>query len=448
MILDVNLGENSYPIIIEKDSLSKAGDYIVPKLKGDKIGILTDENVDKYYGDVVLNSIASRGVEVFKIVIKPGEESKNINTALYVYEELLKHEFSRKDLLITLGGGVVGDLGGYCASTYLRGVDFYQIPTSLLAQIDSSVGGKVAIDLPYGKNLVGAFYQPKGVLIDENTLRTLEEKYFIDGMGEAIKYGAIFSEGFFSYLEEEAFTLKDVKEGKSMGKVIYDCCNFKRIVVEEDEKEQGRRALLNFGHTVGHSIEKVQAYKGYSHGEAVAIGMIVIAKAGESLGVTEKGTTVRLEKLIKKTGLPAIFPVEILDEVVKGISLDKKAQGKKVGMVGDGINDAPALAVADIGIAVGSGTDIAIESADIILMKPEISDVLRALSISRLTIKVVKENLFWAFIYNILAIPVAMGVLYLFGGPLLNPMIAGLAMGFSSVSVVLNALRLKYMTLK
>ena len=333
MILEVNLGENSYPIIIKKDSLKEAGKYIVPKLQGDKIAILTDENVDKYYGDILLNAVSEMGIEVFKILIKPGEESKNIDSALYVYQELLKHEFSRKDLLITLGGGVIGDLGGYCVSTYLRGVDFYQIPTSLLAQIDSSVGGKVAIDLPYGKNLVGAFYQPKGVLIDESTLKTLEEKYFIDGMAEAIKYGTIFSEEFFSYLEEEDFTLEGIKKGVSMAKVIYDCCNFKRVVVEEDEKEQGRRALLNFGHTIGHSIEKVQEYKGYSHGEAVAIGMRAIAKSGEALGITKSNTAERLEKLLKKAGLPTKFPVEIFDEVVKGIGLDKKAQGKNIKLI-------------------------------------------------------------------------------------------------------------------
>lgn len=333
MILKVDLGENSYPIIIERNGLKEAGKHIVPKLRGDKIIILTDENVDRYYGDIVLNSIRNEGIEAFKIVIKPGEESKNINIALDIYAFFLEHEVGRKDLLVTLGGGVVGDLGGYCASTYLRGIDFYQIPTSLLAQIDSSVGGKVAIDLPYGKNLVGAFYQPKGVLIDENTLKTLEEKYFIDGMAEAIKYGAIFSEEFFSYLESNEFSLDKVKSGLSMEKVIRDCCDFKRIVVEEDEKEVGRRALLNFGHTIGHAIEKVQNFKGYSHGEAVAIGMMVMAKVGEVEGITKKGTSSRLMSLIDVTGLPKAFPMDILDEVIKAVSLDKKAQGDKIKLI-------------------------------------------------------------------------------------------------------------------
>lgn len=333
MILKVDLGENSYPIIIERNGLKEAGKYIVPKLRGDKIIILTDENVDRYYGDIVLNSIRNEGIEAFKIVIKPGEESKNINIALDIYAFFLEHEVGRKDLLVTLGGGVVGDLGGYCASTYLRGIDFYQIPTSLLAQIDSSVGGKVAIDLPYGKNLVGAFYQPKGVLIDENTLKTLEEKYFIDGMAEAIKYGAIFSEEFFSYLESNEFSLDKVKSGLSMEKVIRDCCDFKRIVVEEDEKEVGRRALLNFGHTIGHAIEKVQNFKGYSHGEAVAIGMMVMAKVGEEESITKKGTSSRLMCLIDVTGLPKAFPMDILDEVIKAVSLDKKAQGDKIKLI-------------------------------------------------------------------------------------------------------------------
>jgi 3-dehydroquinate synthase len=191
----------------------------------------------------------------------------------------------------------------------------------------------VAIDLPYGKNLVGAFYQPKGVLIDESTLTTLEEKFFIDGMAEAIKYGAIFSEEFFSYLELENFKLESIRAGKSMEKVIFECCNFKRIVVEEDEHENGRRALLNFGHTVGHGIEKVEKFIGHSHGEAVAIGMCVIAKAGEAMGVTQAGVYARLKKLLEKTGLPTEFPVKIKDEVVQAMGYDKKAQGSSIKLI-------------------------------------------------------------------------------------------------------------------
>lgn len=333
MTLKVDLGEHSYDIIIEKGSLASAADRILPHLRGDKVAILTDRNVDRHFGDRVLKSFLDKGADAFKIVIEPGEASKCIDTALDIYRELLEHGFSRGDLLVTMGGGVIGDLGGYCAATYLRGVDFYQIPTSLLAQIDSSVGGKVAIDLPYGKNLVGAFYQPKGVLIDEDTLKTLEEKFFIDGMAEAIKYGAIFSEDFFAYLEEQAFTLDKVRKGTRMEKVLRDCCDFKRIVVEEDEKEQGRRALLNFGHTVGHAIEKVQAYKGFSHGEAVAVGMVAVARAGEALGLTEPGTAERILRLARITGLPTEFPLELEDEVVAAMGYDKKAQGKGIKII-------------------------------------------------------------------------------------------------------------------
>ena len=333
MTLKVDLGEHSYEINIEKGSLGRAADFVMPQLRGDMVAILTDRNVDRHYGELVLRSFQDRGVLAFKIVIEPGEASKSITSALDIYRELLEHGFGRKDLLVTMGGGVIGDLGGYCAATYLRGVDFFQIPTSLLAQIDSSIGGKVAIDLPYGKNLVGAFYQPKGVLIDEETLCTLEEKYFIDGMAEAVKYGAIFSEEFFTYLEEQSFTLEKVRAGASMEKVIHDCCDFKRIVVEEDEKEQGRRALLNFGHTVGHAIEKVQEYKGYSHGEAVAIGMCVISRAGEALGLTEAGTTERILRLVRATGLPEEFPLPLKEEVIDAMSLDKKAQGKGIKII-------------------------------------------------------------------------------------------------------------------
>lgn len=333
MILGVELGEKRYDIVIEKNSLSKAGVIIHPFLRGSKIALITDRNVDKYYGDLVLSSIRDEGIEIVKYVIEPGESSKNIDVAMDIYKFMLDNGMGRKDLLVALGGGVIGDLVGYCAATYLRGIDFFQIPTSLLAQIDSSIGGKVAIDLPYGKNLVGAFYQPKGVLIDESTLTTLEEKFFIDGMAEAIKYGAIFSEEFFSYLESESFDLESVKKGKSMEKVIFSCCNFKRLVVEEDEHENGRRALLNFGHTVGHGIEKVEKFTGHSHGEAVAIGMCLIAKAGEAMGITEAGVYDRLKELVEKTGLPSEFPVVIKEEVVNAMGYDKKAQGKSINLI-------------------------------------------------------------------------------------------------------------------
>lgn len=333
MILGVNLGEKYYDIVIEKNSLSKAGVIIQPFLRGSKIALVTDKNVDKYYGELVMSSIQKSGVEVVKYVVEPGEASKNIDVAMDIYKFMLEAGMGRKDMLVALGGGVIGDLVGYCAATYLRGIDFFQIPTSLLAQIDSSIGGKVAIDLPYGKNLVGAFYQPKGVLIDESTLTTLEEKFFIDGMAEAIKYGAIFSEEFFAYLESENFDLESVRNSKSMEKVIYECCNFKRIVVEEDEHENGKRALLNFGHTVGHGIEKVEKFVGHSHGEAVAIGMCVIAKAGEALGVTEAGVYDRLRVLVEKTGLPSKFPIDIKEAVVKAMGYDKKAQGSIINLI-------------------------------------------------------------------------------------------------------------------
>lgn len=333
MILTMDLGEKSYPIQIEKGCLSQAATTILPHLKGNKVAILTDTNVDGHYGDLVLHSFLEQGIQVFKIVLPPGESSKSIEMAMKVYNRLAEEGFSRKDLLITLGGGVIGDLGGYCAATWQRGVDFYQIPTSLLAQVDSSIGGKVAIDLPYGKNLVGAFHQPKGVLIDPDTLKTLEEKYFIDGMAEVIKYGAIFDAAFFQTLEEEAFTLEKVQHGQSMDQVLYQCCQFKKAVVEEDEREQGRRALLNFGHTLGHGLEKVQAYQGYSHGEAVAIGMCLIAAAGESLGWTASGTYERLLKLCKATGLPTVFPVALKEEVLLAMEADKKAQGSSIKLI-------------------------------------------------------------------------------------------------------------------
>ena len=277
MKLDVNLGINSYAIHIEKNSLKNLGERVSAVFKGEKIAIVTDENVNSFYGQKVETVLKEWGFTVEKFVLPAGEKTKTIERALILYNKMLGAGISRKDLVITLGGGVIGDLGGFVAATYLRGIDFIQVPTSLLAQIDSSVGGKVGVDLPAGKNLVGAFHQPKAVFIDSSTLNTLPTKFFIDGMGEAIKYGAIFDKELFELMKKNNYKKENI-ESLNMDELIEWCCFWKKTVVEEDEKEAGRRALLNFGHTFAHGIEKVEGYEGYTHGEAVAIGMCTSTK--------------------------------------------------------------------------------------------------------------------------------------------------------------------------
>ena len=326
----VDLGENSYNIDIEKGSINNVGKYIKETFNCEKVFIITDENVDKYYGDIVQKSLIDNNFKVFKMAIKPGEESKSFHSLEDIYNKLLDFKLTRKDLIITLGGGVVGDLGGFVASTFLRGVAFYQIPTSLLAQVDSSVGGKVAVDLERGKNLVGSFYQPKGVLIDPNVLNTLDEKFFKDGMGEVIKYGLIRDKNLFNLLK----SLKDREEVMShIEEIIFTCCNIKREIVERDEKDLGERMVLNFGHTLGHAIETFYGFKTYTHGECVGIGMYLISKLSYEKGIVPIDYSENIKSILTSYGLPYEAKLEDNEEIVNTIALDKKNMGSTLKII-------------------------------------------------------------------------------------------------------------------
>lgn len=329
MVLNVDLGERSYPIIIENGIIDNVSAEICKFYKGKKIFIVTDDNVNSHYGEVVTESLNESGFEVKLMSLKPGEESKNFNTLPQVYNELLDFNLTRSDLIIALGGGVIGDLTGFVASTYLRGVDFIQIPTSLLAQVDSSVGGKVAVDLKRGKNLVGSFYHPKCVLIDPNVLETLEERFLIDGMAEVIKYGCIKDSEFFEFLEKIENNQQLID---NMGIIIHKCCDIKREVVENDEKDLGERMLLNFGHTLGHAIEQYYNYSKYSHGEGVAIGMYVISKLSEEKCLTKQGTSERIKNILLKYKLPYDMDVKV-EDILEAINLDKKKLGKNLNVI-------------------------------------------------------------------------------------------------------------------
>ncbi|MDR5588819.1 3-dehydroquinate synthase [Clostridium aquiflavi] len=319
--LVVDLKEKSYSIIIKKGLINELSNEINKVYKGKKIFILTDENVNYHYGDKVKDSLINHGYDVKTMVLKPGEETKSFNTLPNIYNEFLDFKLTRSDLIITLGGGVIGDLGGFAASTFLRGIDFIQVPTSLLAQVDSSVGGKVAVDLDRGKNLVGSFYHPKVVLIDPDVLITLEDKFFKDGMAEVIKYGCIKDKEFFHKLKE--FKNKD-EVMDNIEDIIYICCNIKRIVVENDEKDKGERMLLNFGHTLGHAIEAYYNFNKYTHGEAVGIGMYKITKMSEEKDLTPKGISDEIRDILVQYSLPHDIDIENLDEILETISLDKK----------------------------------------------------------------------------------------------------------------------------
>ena len=322
--LFVDLKENSYNILIEKGLLNKLCEEIKNIYFGEKIFIITDENVDKYYGSKVKDELDKIGYKTRKMVLAPGEKTKSFSTLPSIYNELLDFKLTRKELIITLGGGVIGDLGGFVASTFLRGVSFIQIPTSLLAQVDSSVGGKVAVDLEKGKNLVGSFYQPKAVFIDPDVLNTLPEKFYKDGMAEVIKYGCIKDRDFFYMLK----SLKSREEVmNNIEDILYKCCYIKKSVVERDEKDLGERMLLNFGHTLGHAIEKYYNFTGYSHGEAVAIGMYNISLKSEDEGITEKGVAEEIKEILINYDLPYKVDIKDNNKIIDTISLDKKNIG-------------------------------------------------------------------------------------------------------------------------
>lgn len=319
MKLNVNLGDNSYPIYIENNLLSQAAAYINLVYAGKKIMIISDDQVYPLYGESLFAQLSS-DFDCHCLVLPHGEATKSFQTLPKIYTALLDAKISRSDLIIALGGGVIGDLAGFAASSYLRGIKFIQIPTSLLAQVDSSVGGKVAVDLPQGKNLVGAFYQPSLVLIDPTALETLNDRFIHDGMGEIIKYGCIKDAELFQTLETHR-SFEELKE--DLPAVIYRCVDIKRLVVEQDQFDTGERMLLNFGHTLGHTIEQYYGYERESHGEAVAIGMYQITKLAEREGLSSVGISERILKVLRTYGLPCECGVP-LQELTGAISLDKK----------------------------------------------------------------------------------------------------------------------------
>ena len=318
MQLSVNLGENSYPIYIENGILSHAGDYISQVFSGRKIMIISDDRVFPLYEEKVQASL--NDYECHSLVLPHGEPTKSFQSLPKIYEALLNAKLTRSDLVIALGGGVIGDLAGFAASSYLRGVKFVQIPTSLLAQVDSSVGGKVAVDLPQGKNLVGAFFQPKLVLIDPEVLDTLPEHFIKDGMGEVIKYGCIKDAKLFDLLCSHS-SFDDLKS--ELTDVIARCVDIKRIVVEADQFDTGERMLLNFGHTLAHTIEQYYHYERESHGEAVGIGMYRITKIAEEKGLTAPGCAEKIRNALKIYGLPDSCGLNA-DDLTGAIALDKK----------------------------------------------------------------------------------------------------------------------------
>ncbi|MTI65307.1 MAG: 3-dehydroquinate synthase [Firmicutes bacterium] len=329
-VLNVKLSNEKYNIYIKRGLISDIGREIRGIYKGEKIAVITDSNVQRIYGESFCLNLKKYGYKVKIITIKPGEESKSLEVAKNLYDKLLDFQISRGDLIITLGGGVVGDLGGFVSSTLFRGISFIQIPTTLLAQIDSSIGGKVAVNLNRGKNLIGSFYHPKAVFIDPNVLKTLDKRFLYDGMAEAIKYSLISDKSLFERLN----IYKDEKELMyNIEDIIYNCCKIKKRIVELDERDKNERMLLNFGHTIGHAIEKYFNYKNFTHGEGVAIGMYNITKKSEEMNITQKGTSDLIKKVLKNYNLPYKLNNMEKEKILKAITLDKKNIGKIINII-------------------------------------------------------------------------------------------------------------------
>ena len=321
----VNLGENSYDIIIG-DNLENIGNYIK---KYSKILVLSNETVGKIYGRTVVDALADRNVHYYEI--KDGEEYKTIETAMEVYDKLIEWEFTRDSLIISLGGGVVCDLTGYIAATYMRGIEFVQIPTSLLSQVDASVGGKVAVNYK-GKNLIGAFHQPKLVFIDHRVLNSLPMREIKTGIAETLKIALCFDEEFYDYLDNNSKEFLELNE-EVVKTVIKKACELKAKVVMEDEKENGVRALLNYGHTFGHVIEHMTDYVVYTHGEAVVIGMNFVNLLGQYLGICTKEYVKLCQDLFEKYGLYYEIPKYDFNEMLKVLKRDKKNKDAKLKFV-------------------------------------------------------------------------------------------------------------------
>lgn len=328
----VDLGEKSYNVHIGEKCLADLP-RLLTGISPDSVSLLvSDELVFSLYGEEVLEILHSAGFKVEAAVIKGGENCKNLTTLDWLYEQMITRGLDRSSTVFALGGGVVGDLAGFAAASFMRGIGYIQIPTSLLAQVDSSVGGKTGVNLPLGKNLVGAFYQPRLVLADVSLLHTLAEKEYKTGLAEVIKYGVIWDGAFFDFLETNLEQIK-ARDPECLIHMVQRCCEIKAEIVSQDEKETGLRALLNLGHTFGHAFEALTGYAQFTHGEAVAIGMVCAAHLAEKLGTMTVAEAGRVVDLIQNYGLPVHYGDLPAADIVARMRMDKKSTAGKIKLV-------------------------------------------------------------------------------------------------------------------
>ncbi|MBF0271436.1 MAG: 3-dehydroquinate synthase [Magnetococcales bacterium] len=321
--LTVELGPRSYDILIGSGILSGIGPELKKRFRGQRIALVSNETVAPLYLAPTRQSLEEAGFRVTPVILPDGETHKNWITLQRIFDALIANRFERGDALLALGGGVIGDMTGFAAACHQRGVPFVQVPTTLLAQVDASVGGKTGINHPLGKNLIGAFHQPCLVLMDVDTLATLPQREQRAGLAEVIKYGVIWDKELFDLLEERLETIL-AGDAPLLTELLYRCCAIKAEIVAMDEREQGARALLNFGHTFGHAIESLTGYDTWLHGEAVAAGMVAAARFATRVGLCPAAETERVCALIQRAGLPTRLPAYPVDHYLEAMIHDKK----------------------------------------------------------------------------------------------------------------------------
>jgi len=332
LTIPVNIPQNPYEVIIQKAGLSNLGQHLIKLNLGKKLLVISNPEIFSLWGKPVVDSLTATGFEVFTLLMPPGETAKTLESLQQIYDAALENYLERSSTMLALGGGVIGDLTGFAAATWLRGINFIQVPTSLLAMIDASIGGKTGVNHPKGKNLIGAFYQPRLVFIDPQVLATLPEREFRAGMAEVIKYGIIWDADLFTKLEQSADLSKlSSITSELLQTIITRSCQAKVDVVTKDEKESNLRAILNYGHTIGHAVESLTNYSSYNHGEAVAIGMGIAGKIALHQGLWSEAEAIRQDQLIQKAGLPSQIPDNLDTEaIIETLKSDKKVKSGKV----------------------------------------------------------------------------------------------------------------------
>jgi len=319
----VDLGSRSYHIAIQEGGLQYLGQYLKELGFSGKVGIVTNPALKRLYGNTAKHSLGKAGLSCHVICLPEGERFKTLHSVSRILNELMTQRFERTSVLIALGGGVIGDMTGFAAAMYLRGIPFVQVATSLVAQVDSSVGGKTGVNHPLGKNMIGAFHQPALVLVDTDTLRTLPPRELVAGLAEVIKYGVIADNDFFRFLEDKVEEILKLDQS-TIQAVVKRCCEIKAAVVSKDERESGLRRILNYGHTIGHALEFLGRYRKYLHGEAIGIGMVHEADLARYLGRCSSGLVTRQRDLIRRTGLPVDMPQVTFQGLWQAMLHDKK----------------------------------------------------------------------------------------------------------------------------